>query len=499
MLEYEIAQRTIRYFAWTFVFACVLQSPAVADISLPRIFSDHMVLQQNSQVEIWGSAEANQEVEIHFNDQVVSAVANADGEWTGTIETPEAGGPFQVEVKSKNDQTKVVLNDVMIGEVWICGGQNNMAMPVADVLNADAEIQKAKDYSKLRLFTVGHNSAIEPFTDFATADGWNVCNPDSIPQFSATAYFFGRNLIESLDVPVGLIHCSKSGTQCEAWTSRKALEDKPELAPLLQHWEENDDPTNQNRPGNLFNGMVAPLQGVKFKGFIWYQGESNNGRGRQYATSFPLLIENWRTSLSHKDAPFLFVQLAPHRYTQRPPEDLAEIWDAQLKTFRETHNTGMVVTTDLADLENLEPKNKQEIGRRLALWAFSDVYSDELKALEIKAPVAQSGPIFKAFERIEGTNQIKITFDFTAEGLDCKGSDELTDFTICGADQKFLPAKAIIRDDAVIVSADEIDDPEHVRFGWNDSAQPNLFNSANLPTAPFRTDDFKLLSDEANF
>lgn len=499
MLDNEIGQRTIRYFAWACALVLMLQATTFADISLPRIFSDHMVLQQNSQVEIWGRAEADQEIEIHFNDQVVSAVADSEGEWTGTIETPEAGGPFQVEVKSKNDQTKVVLNDVMVGEVWICGGQNNMAMPLADALNAEAEIEKAKDFSKLRLFTVGHNSAIEPFTDFATADGWNVCNPDSIPQFSAAAYFFGRNLSETLEVPIGLILCSKSGTQCEAWTSRKALEGKPELEPLLKHWDENDDPTNQNRPGNLYNGMVAPLQGIKFKGFIWYQGESNNGRGRQYATSFPLLIENWRTALDHKDAPFLFVQLAPHRYTQRPTEDLAEIWDAQLKTFRNVHNTGMVITTDLGDQENLEPKNKQEVGRRLALWAFADVYAEELKALEVQAPGARSGPIFKAAERIEGTNQLKITFDFIAEGLSCKGADGLTDFTICGVDQKFVPAQAVIEDGAVIVSADEIDDPQAVRFGWSDSAQPNLFNSADLPAAPFRTDDFKLLSDEANF
>ena len=499
MQENEIARRTIHWFARACVVVLMLQASALADISLPRIFSDHMVLQQNSQVEIWGRAEANQEIEIHFNDQVVSAVANDDGDWTGTIETPAAGGPYQVEVKSKNDPTKVVLNDVMIGEVWICGGQNNMAMPVADVLNAEAEIEKAKDFGKVRLFTVGHNSAIEPFTEITAADGWNVCNPDSIAQFSAVSYFFGRNLAGTLDVPVGLIHCSKSGTQCEAWTSRKALEGVPELEPLLKHWDENDDPTNQNRPGNLYNGMVAPLRGIKFKGFIWYQGESNNGRGRQYATLLPLLIKNWRESLDHRDAPFLFVQLAPHRYTQRPPEDLAEIWDAQLKTYRSVENTGWVVTSDLGDPENLEPKNKQEIGRRLALWAFADIYTEELKTLDVQAPVAKSGPIFKSMERVEGTNQLKITFDCVAEGLSCKGADGLTDFTICGADEKFVPAKAVIEGNSVLVSSDEIDDPQAVRFGWSDSTQPNLFNSADLPAAPFRTDNFKLLSDEADF
>ena len=387
-----------------------------------------MVLQQNSLVEIWGIAEANEEIEISFNEQTVSATANAQGNWTGSIQTPKAGGPYQVEVKSKNGQTKVVLNDVMIGEVWICGGQNNMAFPVAETLNAESEIEKAKDFSNLRFLTVGHNVATERFTELAKADGWNVCNPDSVTQFSAVSYFFGRHLTESLGVPVGLIHCSKTGTKCEAWTSRKSLESKPELAELLKHWDENDDPTDHDRPASLFNGMIAPLKGVKFRGFTWYQGESNVGRGSQYATLFPLLIDTWRTELSNPEAPFLFVQLAPHRYEH--PEDLAEIWDAQLKTFRTTSNTGIVVTTDIADLETLEPRNKQEVGRRLSLWAFATVYANELKAAQIAIPAAHSGPIYQAMERVEGTNQIKITFDHIADGLECRGEGALTNFLI---------------------------------------------------------------------
>ncbi len=498
MLENEIAKQMIRHIARGCLLALLMPVTLLADISLPRIFSDHMVLQRNSQVEIWGIAEANQEIEIHFNEQVVSAVADASGNWTGAIQTPEAGGPYQVEVKSKSDETKVVLNDVMIGEVWICGGQNNMAFPVADAFNAEAEIENAKDFPNLRLFTINHNVATERFTDIAKAEGWNVCSPDSITQFSAVAYFFGRNLTETLKVPIGLIHCSKSGTQCEAWTSRKALERKPELEPLLKHWDENDDPTDHNRPGNLFNGMVAPLKGLKFKGFLWYQGESNNGRGRQYATLFPLLIQCWREELEHVDAPFLFVQLAPHRYEQRAAEELAEIWDAQLKTYRSTHNAGIVVTTDIADTENLEPKNKQEIGRRLALWAFADVYGEELKNLEVQGPAACSGPLFKSMEKIKDSNKIQVTFDHVAEGLTCKGS-ELNLFLICGADQNFVPATAVIQEDSVIVSADEVENPTQVRFAWDDTAKPNLYNSANLPAAPFRTDNFKLLSDEVDF
>lgn len=498
MLENQIVKRMIRCFALGCILAILVPATLLADISLPRIFSDHMVLQRNSKVEIWGIAEADQAIEIHFNEQIVSAVADAEGNWTGTIETPDAGGPYQVEVKSKSDAAKVVLNDVMIGEVWICGGQNNMSFPVAETINAEKEIEKAKGFPNVRLFTINDNVATERFTDIAKADGWNVCSPDSISPFSAVSYFFGRNLNETLEVPIGLIQCAKSGTPCEAWTSRKALERMPELDPLLQHWDENDDPTDQNRPGNLFNGMVAPLKGIKFKGFLWYQGESNNGRGRQYATLFPLLIQCWREELQHVDAPFLFVQLTPHRYDQRASEELAEVWDAQLKTFRSTHNAGIVVTTDISDVENLEPKNKREIGRRLALWAFADVYDEELTALEIQVPAACCGPLYKSMEKIKGTNKIEITFDHIAEGLQSNGT-KLSDFTICGADQKFVPADAEIQDGKIIVSAEEVEDPTQVRFAWNDSAAPNLFNSANLPASPFRTDNFKLLSEEVDF
>jgi sialate O-acetylesterase len=499
MLEKKLTLRMIRCLVVSCAMASCWSSPLFADISLPRIFSDHMVLQQNTQVEIWGIAEANEKIEINFDDQTVSVTANGNGDWTGSLQTPAAGGPYQVEVKSKVGETKVVLNDVMIGEVWICGGQNNMEFPATKTINSEVELQKAKDFSGIRFFTVGHTTATERFSDIAKADGWNVCNPDSVAQFSAVSYFFGRNLAENLEVPVGLIHVAKSGTPCEAWTSRESLENKPELAELLKHWEENDDPTDHNRPSNLFNGMVAPLKGTKFRGFIWYQGESNVGRGKQYATLFPLLIETWRQELNQNTAPFLFVQLAPRRYDARNPADLAEIWDAQLNAHRDTPNTGIVITTDIGDPESLEPENKQEVGRRLALWAFAKIYPDALRKKEIMVPSAYCGPLYKSMEKVEGSNKIKIFFDHTADGLECRGSEVLTHFLICGNDQQFVPAKAVILDGAIIVSADEVQEPIAVRFAWDDSAVPNLFNSAGLPASPFRTDDFDLLSNEVHF
>lgn len=487
--------------AW--LLACVglamLPSALSADISLPRFFSDHMVLQQKSQVNIWGKADPNQVVEIQFNKQTVSATADQEGNWSGTIATPEAGGPYQVQVQSKDGKTKVVLNDVMVGEVWICGGQNNMELKVADSLNAEAEIKRAKNFSNVRFFTVSRNTAPEPLTEIIKAEGWNVCNPDSVSEFSALAYFFGRNLNENLDVPVGLIHCSWTQTPCESWISRKTLESKPELEPLLKHWDENDDPTDSARPSNLFNGMIAPLKGTKFRGFIWYQGESNIGRARQLATLFPALIQNWRTYLENEEAPFLFVQLAPHRYDQRRPEDLPEIWDAQLKTLRAVPNTGMVVTTDIADTRDLHPKNKQEVARRLALWSFAGIYADLIKERELAPPAAYSGPLFKSWNKVEGTQQIRIEFDHIADGLECRGGGGLTHFSICGVDEKFVPANAVIEDGAVLVSSDDVADPQAVRFAWDDVAEPNLFNSSGLPASPFRTDEFKLHSQDVEF
>ena len=463
----------------------------IADISLPKIFSDHMVLQQTSEVTIWGKASPSQEIEISFNEVTIESVADADGNWRGIIETPVAGGPYDLEVKSKDGETKVIFTDVMVGEVWICSGQSNMEWPITKSLNPDTEIDNSKEFSDLRLFTVKPNATPETLEDFSKTKGWDVCSPESVADFSAVAYFFARELKRELKVPVGLIHTSWGGTRCEAWISGKALQDQHSLAPLLQHWQEDDDPTSKHRPSSLYNGMIYPLKGVQFRGFIWYQGEANVGRGHQYQTLFPTLIADWREQLSNPEAPFYFAQLAPYRYTKHPPEALPEIWDAQLKTWQSVSNTGMAVTNDIGNLENIHPKNKQEVGRRLALWALAKTYENSIEG----DPIVPSGPVFDSLQPIAGSNKIELTFEY-AEGLKVVGDQPLNCFTICGEDKVFVPAKAEIIDDKIFVFADEVASPVAVRFAWTDTSEPNLVNGAGLPPSAFRTDDYPLLSLE---
>ena len=469
-------------------FVFFLPRFASADISLPKIFSDHMVLQQTSEVTIWGKSSPSQEIEISFNEMMIETVADAEGNWRGIIETPAAGGPYDLEVKSKDGETKVIFTDVMVGEVWICSGQSNMEWPLTKSLNPETEIEDSKEFSNLRLFTVDHKATPESLEDFSKTKGWDVCSPDSVPNFSAVAYFFGRELKRELDVPIGLIHTSWGGTRCEAWISEQALEAQPTLTPLLEYWQENDDPTSRHRPSNLYNGMINPLKGIQFRGFIWYQGEANVGRGYQYQTLFPTLIADWRQQLSNPDAPFYFAQLAPYRYAKHPPEALPEIWDAQLKTWQSVPNTGMAVTNDIGNLKNIHPKNKQEVGRRLALWAIAETY-------ETDKPVVPSGPVFESFEPIADSNKLELTFTY-AEGLATVDDQPLGYFTVCGEDKVFVPANAEIVDDKIVVSADEVASPVAVRFAWSDTSVPNWVNGAGLPPSAFRTDDYPLLSQE---
>lgn len=490
--------RLLRERLWLVLVGVLLSTPSLmGDISLPKIFSDHMVLQQKSAVKIWGQAEPGQKLVLTFIDKQTTLQANAVGQWSTLIRTPEAGGPFELEIADQSGEPKVVFTDVMVGEVWICSGQSNMEWPLTGVLNPETEIEQARNYPNLRLFTVDHSPSPQPLEDFINVTPWSVCTPEAVKSFSAAAYFFGRELSKELgDIPVGLINSSWGGTRCEAWTSRDAMDDVEDLAPLLRYWDENDDTASQHRPANLFNGMIAPLTQFEIRGAIWYQGEANHGRGHQYATLFPTMIEDWRTAFGVGDFPFYFVQLAPFRYKNQPASALAEIWDAQLKTLKSVNNTGMVVTTDIGNIDNIHPANKQEVGRRLALIALANIYQDQLP--NGKQDLIASGPIYESMSTNQ--DQIRLTFEHVGKGLRKRFDDEeLRDFTICGDDRQFVPANAIIESDVVIVSSPEVKQPIAVRFGWSDTAEPNLVNSAGLPASPFRTDDFPLESIDRSF
>ena len=308
---------------------------------------------------------------------------------------------------------------------------------------------------------------------------WAVCTPRNIATdgvwggFSAAAYYFGRQLYKELNVPIGLIHSSYGGTPAEFWTSGKALQSNPALKP----WAHGESAC-------LYNGMIAPLTPFAIRGVIWYQGEANVSDAHRYRILFPGMIASWRAEWGQGDFPFGFVQIAPWPYSTMckiSPTCCPEMWESQLTTLKSTPNTGMVVTTDIVnDLKDIHPRNKQDVGRRLALWALAKVYGRN---------VVYSGPIYKSMV-VEG-KKIRVQFDHVGGGLIASGGKPLTDFTIAGPDQKFVPATAEIDGNSILVHSDEVTQPAAVRFAWRDEAKPNLANKEGLPASPFRTDAWK--------
>ena len=462
---------------------------ARGDVRLPKIFGDHMVLQQKTEAPVWGWADPDEEVTVTLGEAKATAKAGADGKWQTKLTTPAAGGPFWLNVKGKNS---ITLVDVMVGEVWIASGQSNMEWSVRQSSNPEMEI-KAADFPAIRMIKVGRNPTDKPQDDFQFVEngsklsGWAVCRPETVPSFSAVGYFFARKLHGELNVPVGIISSNWGGTIAEAWTSRETLESDPEwYGPILERGKEFK-PNVPNQPSVLYNSMLKPLVPYAIRGAIWYQGESNVGRAEQYAKLFPAMIADWRKTWGQGDFPFLFVQVAPYQYDRQNKQNtgqLAELWEAQLKTLAVSPNTGMAVTTDIATIGDIHPPNKQDVGLRLALWALATTYG--------KSDLVYSGPLYESMA-IED-NKIRIKFKHVGGGLQAHGDKPLSHFQIAGEDQKFVPATAEIDGETLVVSSPDVPKPVAVRFGWDDIAEPNLFNKAGLPASPFRTDTFPMVT-----
>jgi sialate O-acetylesterase len=432
---------------------------AAAAVKLPSVIGDNMVLQRGMPVPIWGWAEKGEEVTVRFAGQTASAKADDEGRWKAILSKLDAGGPFDMSVEAASGSRTV--KNILIGEVWICSGQSNMEMGIGISNNAKQEIAAA-NYPNIRLFSVPKVQADKPATDVKAS--WCACNPKTVSTggwggFSAAAYYFGRTLHKDLGVPVGLIHTSWGGTPAENWTSRKALDSVPELKGLAG-----------GGTTKLYNAMIAPLIPFAIRGAIWYQGEANVGRDKQYRTLFPTMIHCWRAEWGEGDFPFLFVQIAPWQY------DCQGIWEAQLMTLKSVPRTGMVVTTDIGDIKDIHPKNKQEVGRRLALWALAKTYGRDVR---------YSGPIYKTMT-IEG-NKIRLTFDY-GTGMKAADGKPLSYFKIAGANRVFHAATAEVEGDTLLVSSPEVEKPVAVRFAHQGKATPNLVNQAGLPASPFRTD-----------
>ncbi|MEM7454889.1 MAG: sialate O-acetylesterase [Planctomycetota bacterium] len=480
------------------MFCAVLTADwSVADITMSRIFADNMVLQHSSTVNVTGTSEPDDQMIVAFNGQVVTTSADSNGNWSAQIQTPGPGGPYQMEVSVEGGDPKIVISDILVGEVWICAGQNNMSWPVGKAQDAETELVEAPKLTKIKLFTVEDNQSAEPLTEFDKVALWESCSQDRVATFSAVGFYFGREISRKFDVPVGLIDISRDFTVIEAWTPESAMQDVEQLQPLLNHWAENTDNLNNvDRPSELFNGMVSPLQGFPIRGVIWYQGEANVGRGAQYNHLMPALITGWRSELADGEKfPFYFVQPAPYRYEGFTPEALPELREAQANALDVFDQTGMVVTTDLGDPADINPLNKQEVGRRLALHAFATPYNEMLP--EEQRTVVASGPTFERMET--GGGRATLYFQNIGDGLVARTSAELTGFQICGEDREFKPATAVIEGEVVIVTSPDVEKVEAVRFAWNDTASPNFFNVNGLPAVPFRTDRYELQSVGVEF
>jgi sialate O-acetylesterase len=449
-------------------------SAASAAVKLPAVIGNDMVLQQGISLPIWGWAEKGEEVTVSVAGQTVSGKAGDDGRWEVKLAKLEASPdqkPLEMTIKGATGEP-ITLKNILVGEVWVCSGQSNMEMGVGIAKNAPAEIKTA-DHPQIRLFTVPKVRAQEPKKDVTAT--WAECNPKTISAggwggFSATAYYFGRDLQKRIKVPVGLIHTSWGGTPVEQWVSKKSLEAEP----LVK------DMAGKGDNSTLYNAMIAPLVPFGIRGAIWYQGEANVGRAAQYRVLLAAMIRNWRSEWSQGDFPFGIVQIAPFKYGNEEknggiPE--AELWESELITAEKVPNTGVALTMDIGELRDIHPKNKQEVGRRLALWAAATVYGQKGE---------WTGPIYKSMQ-IDG-DRIKLSFDHVDGGLESRDGKPLTEFTITGPDGKFQPAKAEIDGSTVVVQSDKVSNPVAVRFAFRDIAEPNLENKEGLPAAPFRTD-----------
>ena len=484
--------------------AIALTSGLHAAVKLPALISDHMVLQQGQPVRIWGTADPGESVRVAFQGQTADAKAASNGKWEAWLKPMTAGGPLEMTING------TVLHDVLVGEVWLGSGQSNMELTVQRADNKEEEIAKA-DYPSIHIFHVKRTVADQPAEDVQAT--WEIVTPTSIPGFSAVEYYFGRQLHQTLKVPMGLIESDWGGTPAQSWASKPALQSDLGLKAYLDDWDKvlaNSGPAKEaydkrleawnetaakaraagtpppprpqppqgpghpNTPAGLYNGMIAPLTPYAIRGVIWYQGESNASEAHayRYRRLFGAMIQDWRNRWGQGDFPFLFVQLPNYQTNGWWPV----LRESQAETTR-LNNVGMAVTIDIGDAKNLHPTNKQDIAKRLVSVALNMAY---------KQPVEYIGPTFR--QLVNEGSQLRIYYSH-ADGLAAKGGSPLTGFTIAGEDGKFLPAEARVEAGTVVVSSPQVAAPTTVRYAWADAPECNLVNQAGLPGTPFRSDE----------
>lgn len=494
-----------------------------AEVRLPQVFGSHMVLQQEKPLTIWGWAAPGEKVTVQLGPIKESAQANEKGEWKVVLPAMKAGGAYTL---TASGSSTVTFEDVMIGEVWLCSGQSNMEFGIGLGNNATAEIANA-NHPGIRLLMVDNRWTPQPQNDMAGT--WKVCTPKTLAEggwngFSATAYFFGRELNEKLGVTIGLIDADWGGTRIESWTppegfaavpalkseyervqlgdprsqlhhqrvaqtldqfdqwnqaARKAMTADELVPPLPNYPDELLGPHDLQQATALYNGMIHPLKPFPIRGAIWYQGESNLGEGMRYAEHMKALVTGWRTLWSEGDFPFYFVQIAPYNYGGNPEKE-AELWEAQSVAANTIPNTGMAVVNDIGNLSDIHPKDKQDVGHRLALLALAKTYGQK--------DVVCSGPTFKDMATVG--DSLRVAFDHAGSGLASRDGKPLDWFEIIDAGEGgFVKATARIDGDGVILSAPGVKHPVAMRYAWSGLAEPNLRNAEGLPAGAFRAGD----------
>lgn len=514
----------LQILASAFLISAVTTS--LAEVKLPALFGDHMVLQQGLKNPVWGWASPGEAITVSIAGQSQSATAGQDGTWRVKLDQLKVGGPFTLTVQGKNT---VEFQDVMVGEVWVCSGQSNMGFKLRSAYDSDLEIPSA-NHPNFRLISVPQVGTQEPQRNFKGQ--WARCTPEVAANFSAVGYFFGLQLYRQLNVPVGLIDNSWGGSSCEAWIRRDVLAADSRYQDLLEKWavtektynwekvqadnkvqlakwqeavkkakaEGRPEPTRprpaqnaltgQHRPANLYNGVLLPTIGYGIKGAIWYQGESNAGRAYQYRHLFPLMIQHWRNEWQQGDFPFYWVQLADYQAVAPEPKESAwaELREAQTMTLSKLPNTGQAVIIDVGEGRDIHPRQKLTVGNRLARWALARDYGMK---------IAYRSPEYKSMTK--NGAKVTLTFDSVGGGLYAFDTLEPVGFAIAGDGKKFVWAKArLVGNNQVEVWSDQVKSPVAVRYAWAENPVCNLFSKEGLPLTPFRTDDWPGVTATAN-
>jgi sialate O-acetylesterase len=447
-----------------------------AIIRLPPVMSSNMVLQQNSQATIWGWSDASERFTIScsWKTTIDSITALNSGKWKAKISTPSAGGPYTITIKGRSNS--ITLENILIGEVWLCSGQSNMEMSNTQQIRDELPVCKNDN---IRFFTVA--KATSEFPQEYAEGKWVSCNEETLRRFSAAGYFFGKKLHQELNnVPIGLIQSAWSGTPVELWEPDSVIQTDPVMKEAATKIK--DVTYRPNKPGLIYNAMIYPISNYTIAGTIWYQGEGNTARAHAYEKMFTGMIGAWRKQFNN-DFPFYYVQIAPYTYENS--------FEAALLMEQQTHSlsypkTGMVVITDLVDnIKSQHPLNKLDVGLRLANLALAETYKKG-----IAAP-AYKNPIYKRMET--GKGKINLYFDNAPNGFKIKGEGKPTEFLIAGSDQNFLPADVKLEKDHIVVSNKQIPNPVAVRFSFTNTGMSNLFNKEGLPVTPFRTDDWQIV------